>query len=94
MNFQEAANTKYYAEKLPIHYQNLEKLIKLYGHDGYCVGDSLSLADLCIQAYTDSHYRRDPSLKEAFPLVHKVVQLVEANPKVAEYLQKRPFTNF
>jgi hypothetical protein len=91
---QEAANLKYYAEKLPIHYENLEKLIRLYGKDGYCVGGSLTLADLQLQAYTDSHYRRDPTLKERFPLVYKVVQLVESHPKVAEYLKKRPFTNF
>ena len=79
---------------MPVHYSNLEKLIKLYGKNGYSVGDSLTWGDLAIQAYTDSHYRRDPSLKEKFPIVNKVVQLVESNPGVAEYLKNRPVTSF
>jgi hypothetical protein len=70
---------------------NIEKLIGLYGKDGYAVGNSLTWADLAI---FDFKLKAEVSLGslDQFEHVKKVSEKVESEPHIAEYLKKRNFS--
>ena len=78
----------------PTHLGNLEKLIKLWGSNGYSVGSSLKWSDLQIYAVTYELKTLDSNLLSKYPAVEAVVKSVESNPKVAEYLKTRPDAAF
>lgn len=71
--------------------KNLEIVIKMYGKNGYSVGNSLTWADLVIYDSTDLMLLRNATNEyEDFPLIKRVRCVVEANDRVAAYLKKRP----
>lgn len=74
--------------------KNLEKLIGLYGKNGFSVGDSLTWADLMIFDVCSSMFEKVPTFMESFPVLTAVHKSVAANEKVAAYVASRPATPF
>nr|QVK45617.1 glutathione S transferase [Brachionus paranguensis] len=74
--------------------QNVEKLVGMYGSNGYSVGDSLTWADLAIFDVIFSLLSKHPEFSEKFPVLNAVYENVKANPDVAEYVKNRPETPF
>ena len=84
---------EYYAQAAPNLLGQVEKLIKLYGSNGYSVGSSLTFADLYIYEVCKCQaLPNDPSGKilDAFPLICGVIKTVEGNQKVKNYIDSRP----
>ena len=74
--------------------QNLEKLIGLYGGNGFAVGNALTWADLFIYDVTSQLFDREPSVLDNYAAVKQVRASVEAHEKVADYLKNRKETMF
>jgi len=84
--------TKIYGEKLKIHLSNLEKFLdaNITG-SGFFVGDSITWADLTWAAMvTWIYFMKYGPLVESFPKLAALRGKVEANPRVAEWVRKRP----
>jgi glutathione S-transferase len=73
--------------------RNLEKLIGLYGSNGYAVGESLTWADLAIVDVVTSFFNRRQNFLSNFPLLSKVYEKSLENERVAQYLASRPGTD-
>ena len=89
-----AALTKFLAEEAPKHLGNIEKLIGMYGQNGHSVGGSVTWADLYVFDVISMLQDKDAKILDKFPNVAKVKKSVEAHPKVAAWLAKRPKTSF
>lgn len=87
---------KYLESQLPGFLENLEKLLKQnHDGDGYFVGDELTWADLAflsIVSILKMVGAVDPTSK--YPKLDALHKRVEQHPKVAEWLAKRPQTNY
>lgn len=68
---------------------NIEKLIGLYGSNGFSVGDSLLWSDLFIFDVTSQIFGNELSILDDFSNIKAVRASVEANANVAEYLKNR-----
>lgn len=73
---------------------NIEKLIKLYGSNGYSVGSALTWADLQIMECALMIQGFDANFLNNYPGILAVRKTVEEHPKVAPYLKSRPVTPF
>lgn len=73
---------------------NVEKLISLYGKNGYSVGDSLTWADLMIYDICHSLFTKVPTFAQKYTKLSAVYELVAKNEKVSEYVKARPETAF
>ena len=73
---------------------NIEKLISLYGSNGYSVSNSLTWADLLIFEIASSLFAKHPEFAEKFPLIAGVQKTVSENAKISEYVKNRPVTPF
>jgi len=87
---------KYGKETLPNHIKNLEKLLKENkGGDAYFVGDALTWADVAfldLCGWVESNgFTADLS---AAPKLKALKAKVEAQPKIAEWIKKRPANDF
>jgi len=87
---------KNYEPKLDTHFENLNKLLEAnHGGNGFFVGDSITWADLIWTAFL--YYIR---FMKYGPLVDKRPKLaalfgrVEADPRIAEWIRKRPKSEF
>jgi glutathione S-transferase len=83
----------YLNEDAPYYLGQIEKLIKLYGTNGYSVGSSLTYADLFIHETCQSGILKldqTGKILDTFPLICGVIKSVESNPKISEYLKTRP----
>jgi len=72
--------------------ESVEKLITLYGSNGFSVGDSLTWADLALFDLAPMTFSKVPELAEKFPKIAAVVETVTKNDLVAEYVKNRPVT--
>lgn len=83
---------KFVADVLPKYLENMEKLLKSNGGgDGYLVGDGLTWADIhfahCASWLKDADWSHFPKLKA-------LAQRVEAYPGIAQWIKKRPESQF
>ncbi len=85
---------KFIAEEAPKILGNLEKLITIYGKNGFSVGSGLTYADLAVFELTHNYIKAEKTILDKFPSIVKVRKSVEANVKVANYLKNRPESNF
>nr|AYN44505.1 glutathione S-transferase S10 [Brachionus rotundiformis] len=74
--------------------KNVEKLVGMYGSNGYSVGDSLTWADLAIYDVIYSLLRKEATFMDKFPVLNKIYSNVNTNSGVADYVKKRPETPF
>jgi glutathione S-transferase len=89
------AITKFLADELPSHLQNLETLAKLYSDGGsFFVGNHLTWCDL--EAYNLLEYivQIDGNVLQSYPWLNRNRQEVEKQPKIASYLKNRPSTPY
>jgi len=73
---------------------NIEKLISLYGSNGFAVGSSLTWADLIIYDLSSALFAKVPSFSAGFPLLTAIHDSVAKNERVAAYVAARPVTPF
>ena len=73
---------------------NIEKLISLYGSNGYSVGSGLTWADLLVFDIATALFAKRPEFLQKYPLINAVHQTVSANQRVADYVKNRPVTPF
>jgi glutathione S-transferase len=73
---------------------NVEKLINLYGSNGFSVGQSLTWADLYIFEIFSLIYDKQGDLIAKFPRISAVRETVAKNAKVAEHVKNRAVTPF
>lgn len=67
----------------------IEKMIKMYGKNGYSAGDSLTWADIFLFEITSGVIALDPGLESRFPEISKVRASVEKHSKLMEYIKNR-----
>lgn len=71
-----------------------ELLISNHDGDGFFVGDSMTLADLHCFVALESPLKLNSELLKNQPKLTALRKRVEESPKIAEYLKKRPVTDF
>nr|AGJ98458.1 glutathione-S-transferase [Sepiella maindroni] len=64
------------------------------GGDGYFVGDSMTMADLHCFVGLESPLKLNSDLLKPYPKLTALRKRVAESPKIAEYLKKRPVTDF
>lgn len=92
LNKRDEAIKKYAEGNLKIHFANLNKLLEANdGGNGFFVGDSVTWADLSWLAVIPwIYFLKFGPLVEAFPKLAALKGRVEANPRIAEWIRKRP----
>ena len=90
----EAVNATFLAKDAPDHLAKIEKLISLYGSNGFSVGNSLKWSDLMIWDTMYLLSKMDATLVAKYPGIVGVNGSVEANEKVSAYINSRPETPF
>lgn len=85
-------------EDLNNYFTNLEKLLKQNkGGESYFVGDALTWADLVFAHYVEFVAivgLEAPTFLTAYPKLKGVYEKVTKHPKIAEWIAKRPKTQF
>ena len=66
----------------------------MYGKNGFCVGSSLTWADLFVFELTNNIIELENSAFEKFKEIQSVRKSVESNPRLAEYIKNRAKTGF
>lgn len=90
----EQVKAKFLAEDAPTHLARLEKIIGMYGSNGFSVGSSLKWSDLAVLDITSLLVNLDSNVLSSYPNVLAVRKTVETNERVATYLKNRPETPF
>jgi prostaglandin-H2 D-isomerase / glutathione transferase len=75
-------------------FTQLEKLIGLYGQNGYSVGNSLTWADLFIHEVYTQLLKNNETFLSKYPVVEKVCAQVGSNQRIADYIKNRKQTPF
>jgi len=98
------AAKKFHAEDASKLLENVEKMVAMYGDgNGHSVGKTLTWADLHVFDILGQggwYSREEPMDKsldkylEKFPHITKVNKACESHPKIAEYLKKRPQSQY
>ena len=86
----EAAMKKFKEEDAPLHLGKIEKLISLYGSNGYAVGDALTWADLLLYEVSTHIIALQIAALDTLPGIAASRAAVEANEKLGPYLKSRP----
>ena len=71
------------------HFANLEKLIGLYGSNGYSASNKLLWSDIFIYDVAQQICKDDHSPLDAFPNVKKVVAIVDGHSNISAYVKAR-----
>jgi hypothetical protein len=74
--------------------ENVEKLAKTYGSQGHAVGARLTWADLFIHEITYTLKNYDANVLKNLSYLKKIVQNVEKNENIANYLKIRTPTPY
>ena len=90
----DAVVAKFLAEDTVIHLDRLEKIVSMYGTEGFSVGNSLKWSDLHIYDVTSNILELSANVFDKYPKVKSIRSTVESNPKVAAHLKSRPVTPF
>jgi len=91
----EAALKDFKEKTLPSILPNLEALATANpAKSGFFVGDKISLADIHLFSISEMLLGKMPNLFASHPHLKQINDKVAANPKIAEYLKKRPQTAF
>jgi len=91
----EAVKKDFQEKVIPGSLPNLEKFAAANKEKaGYFVGSKLTLADIHLFSIVELLKQSAPEILSKFPALKKVFDTVEANPKIAEYIKKRPETPF
>ena len=94
MHFKDDAWKTFRDNDVKKHFANIEKLIGLYGSNGYSSGSSLLWSDIFILDVVQQISGKDLSALDEFPNIKKVYAIVEAHPNISEYLKNRKDSPF
>jgi len=89
----DAAQKEFVEKTLPGTLPNLQKMAAT-NKTGFFVGDKITLADIHFYAIAEMLKSKMPDLLAAHANLKQVFDKVAANPKIAEYIKKRPETPF
>jgi len=89
----EAALKEFLDKTLPSTLPNLQNMAAA-NRNGYFVGDKITLADIHFYSIIEMLIGKMPNILASYPNLKQVYDKVGANPKIAEYLKKRPETPF
>jgi len=89
----EAALKDFGEKTLPSILPNLQNFAAA-NRAGFFVGDKISLADIHFYAIAEMVMTKNPALLANHPNLKQLFDKVAANPKIADYLKKRPQTPF
>ena len=85
---------KYFTESLPRNLEYFEKKLADTG-TGYLVGDSLTWADIFLNfVLTWLDATKTEAAFQKAPLVRQHIEKISSHPGIADYVKKRPVTNF
>ncbi|CAF1122850.1 unnamed protein product [Brachionus calyciflorus] len=90
----DALIAKFIAEDANTHLERIEKIVTLYGTEGYSVGSSLKWSDLHLFDITSTFLALDVNILDKYPRIQAVRRTVESNDKIQAYLKDRPETSF
>nr|AYN44553.1 glutathione S-transferase S13 [Brachionus koreanus] len=90
----DALMKKFVSEEVPMHLERIEKIVNLYGNEGFSVGNSMKWSDLHVYDIASSMLKFDANILDKFPKIKAICRTVESNEKIAAYLKKRPKTEF
>nr|QUF59418.1 glutathione S-transferase GSTS12/13-3 [Brachionus angularis] len=85
-----AAVEKFLAEDAVEHLGRIEKILNLYGNEGYSVSSSFTWADLSVFDVTSLVHGLDQNALNNYPRILAVRNTVQTNERIAKYLQQRP----
>jgi hypothetical protein len=71
-------------------FTHIEKMIKMYGKNGFSAGGSLTWSDLFLYEITTGVIDLDPTFSTRYPEISKCRASVEKNSKVMDYIKNRP----
>lgn len=71
-------------------FTHIEKMIKMYGKNGYSAGDSITWADLFLYEITTGVVELDPTFADRYPEITKCRASCEKNARLMEYIKNRP----
>nr|AYN44530.1 glutathione S-transferase S12 [Brachionus plicatilis] len=86
--------SKFLTEDALVNLERIEKLVNLYGSEGFSVGNSLKWSDLHLYDVTSIILTLSEDILNKFPKILAVRRTVESNEKLAAYLKARPETPF
>ncbi|KAJ7389528.1 hypothetical protein OS493_030913 [Desmophyllum pertusum] len=86
-----------FQKSLPTALKYLEKILEKNPNDEiYCVGNKLSFADICFFAFSNTYLGNGkPAVPDAlkdFPRLTALYKKVRDEPKIKEWIEKRPVT--
>nr|AYN44500.1 glutathione S-transferase S4 [Brachionus rotundiformis] len=84
---------KFDNETLPKHLKNLEERI-IQSRSGFVAPSGLTWVDLYLFNFLDLQGDKAQTLFNNFPNIKKLDEKVRSNPKIAQYLKRRPVTPF
>ncbi|CAF0940900.1 unnamed protein product, partial [Brachionus calyciflorus] len=90
----EALVSKFLAEDAISHLEKIEKIVTLYGTEGYSVGSSLKWSDLHLFDVTSNLLALNVNILDKYPRIKAVRRTVESNEKINAYLKTRPETRY
>lgn len=86
---------KFFAEELPKHLQNLEKLAKNFSNGSlFFVNNQLTWADLCVYDVLENVVDVDEKVLDQYPWLKSNREAVAVHPPISNYLKSRPKTSF
>ena len=90
-----AAKKALFETHLPKYFGILEKrIVANNSSDGWAYGNKITYVDLRISIRFDGMLPVNPTIADRFPAMKKLNDAVKAQPKIAEWLKKRPETPF
>ena len=82
-------------EAIPKYFGILEKRVNSNGvAEGWILGNKLTYIDFHVSIMLDGLLRLDPTLNDNYPALKKLSDAVKAQPRIAEWIKKRPDTPF
>ncbi|CAF1386189.1 unnamed protein product [Rotaria sordida] len=91
----EEVTRKFLHEQLPEHLRNLEVLVKEYSNGGlFFIGNQLTWADLLFYNTGENILELDRNCLNNYPWLKQNRAEVARQPRIAEYLRRRPITSF
>ena len=73
---------------------DVEKLVTLYGSDGFAVGSSLTWADILIYEVITFLLAKNPEMAAQIPKTNAIRDSVAKHQRIIDYVAKRPETPF
>nr|AIT99302.1 glutathione S-transferase sigma 1 [Brachionus koreanus] len=75
----DALMKKFTREEVPMHLERIEKIVNLYGNEGFSVGNSMKWSDLHVYDIASSMLKFDANILDKFSKIKAICRTVESN---------------